>query len=129
MTAEAARPPRWWTIGAWLAIAWNAIGIVTFILDALKGDDMPAWVLAAYGVAVLAGTAGSLGLLLRRRWAMPLLILSLAAICVQMGQAIFLSDMVARLGAQSVVMPLLITAIAVALVWLARLGTRHGWLR
>jgi hypothetical protein len=85
--------------------------------------------MAAYGIAVIAGTVGSLGLLIGRRWAMPVLVVSLLAIVVQMGHAIFISDMVARLGAQSAVMPLLITAIAAALVWLARLGTGRAWLR
>lgn len=118
MTAESGQnAPRWWPFVAWLALVWNAIGVVTFFVD--FGEDVPAWVTAAYGIAVFAGTIGSLGLVLRRRWALPVLVLSLVAIVVQMGHALLITDLVSESGPQAAILPLVITGIAAALVWVA----------
>jgi len=126
-----------------LALAWNALGIVTFWLDTFADPaalaalpdteralraQVRTWATAAYGVAVFAGTLGSFGLLLRKAWATPLLALSLAAIAVQMGQALFMTELVAVRGPTGAVLPLVILAVAVLLLLLARLGRRRGWI-
>lgn len=76
--------------------AWNAFGIVQFAVQyraspaslmaqgmtAAQADlyaRLPAWMTAAFAVAVFAGTAACLLLALKRPVAMPLLALSLAA--------------------------------------------------
>ena len=43
----------------------------------------PSWAVAATAIAVWFGAAGCVGLLLRKRWATPLFITSLAALVVQ----------------------------------------------
>jgi len=43
----------------------------------------PAWSVAATATAVWSGAAGCVGLIVRQRWAMPLLIASLSALVVQ----------------------------------------------
>ena len=85
--------------------------------------------LVAYAIAVFAGALGSLMLVLRRKLAVPLLVLSLLAVVVQMGYVFFLSDTLAVMGNAAMAMPLLIIAIAAALVWLARAAAARGWLR
>ena len=49
----------------------------------------PAWAVAATAIAVWGGAAGCLGLILRKRWAVPLLVASLAGVIVQ-DMALFL---------------------------------------
>jgi hypothetical protein len=137
------KPPAWFWVVCAIAVLWNALGIVTFWMDATLGaerlaslppaeralrESVPAWATVAYGIAVFGGTSGSVALLLRRAWATPALVISLAAIVVQMSQAIFDSEMVRVLGPQSIVMPVVITAVAAALAALSAAGRRRGWI-
>ena len=71
---------------------------------------------------------GSLGLLLSRAWARLVLIVSLVCIVAQMGWVLLVSDAPAVEGGQAYVMPILITGIALLLVWAANTGVKRGWL-
>src|SRR5690606_261878 len=90
--------PRWFKVVAVAALLWSLLGCLALWMDLrLAPGDIaalpeaqqalyaarPGWAVAATAVAVGAGTLGSLGLLLRRKWAMPLLFLSLAGILFQ----------------------------------------------
>jgi hypothetical protein len=142
-STQTVQPPIWfWLIGV-AAVIWNAIGVVGFVAEfGLTERDLsslpaahraliegtPTLIVAAYAIAVIAGLLGSIALLLRSPWATPLFAASLAAIIVQMGHAIFFSAMIAVLGNASIIMPLVIVAIALALVLVSRLSTRRGWI-
>jgi hypothetical protein len=82
---------------------------------------------AATAVAVWGGAAGSLGLILRRRWATPLLIASLLAVIAQDISLFVLGSA----AADPIAMTLqgLVLLIAIGLVLLARRASRLGWLR
>ena len=96
------KPPLWFWIVAVLAVLWNLVGLFMFYAEltltpqavaALPPEQqqihaaMPSWVYVFFGIAVIAGTLGSLGLLSRKRWAVPLLLLSLLGVAVQMVSA------------------------------------------
>ena len=83
--------PKWFTPVAVLALLWNLLGCFMIAMDAMMPPDavaaLPAdqqaihaarapWMVIGSIVAVAAGALGSLGLVLKRRWATPLLILS-----------------------------------------------------
>ena len=53
---------------------------------------------------------------------------SLVGIVVQMGQALFMTRAIEVRGAGIVVMPLVITAMAIFLVWYSASAKRKGWL-
>ncbi|WP_133000385.1 hypothetical protein [Luteimonas arsenica] len=127
-----------------LALAWNLIGVTMFFLQtgltpeqiAAMPDEqrvvyeaMPAWLAVFYGLSVFAGALGSLGLLLRRRWAMPLFALSLASVLVQMVAVYALTPAWQASGASGLPMTLVIIGIAVFLFWYARRAVTRGWLR
>lgn len=136
--------PAWFTVLAVLALLWNLVGclavaadlvvVATGAVGQLPADQQalyaarPAWAVPGSVVAVLAGLAGSLGLLVRRRWAMPLLMASLAGLAVQDLGFVLMSRSV-ELPAMALGMQALVAAIAVGLVLLARLAGRRGWLR
>src|SRR3546814_1238210 len=46
-------------------------------------EATPAWLYVFYGLATFGGVAGSIGLLLRRRWAVPVYLLALVALVLQ----------------------------------------------
>ena len=71
---------------------------------------------------------GALGLVMRRRWARPVLIVSLVAVVLQFGSWLLLTDAIAVVGPTVFVMPLIIVLVALALVWLAGMAAQRGWL-
>ena len=53
------------------------------------------WVTGLFAIGVFAGALGTLGLVLRRRWARPLLLLSLVAVILQFGGWLLMTDAIA----------------------------------
>lgn len=135
--------PGWFRIVAILGLVWNALGVVSYFMHVMMSEAslaampaaerelweaFPAWVTGAFAIAVFAGLAGALGLVLRKRWSVPLLGLSLLAILVQMAYTLFMSGMVEVMGAGAAVLPVMIVVVGAALFWLARTASTRGWL-
>lgn len=137
------KPPLWFWIVAVLALLWNLQGSYAFhreltlspeALAALPLEQqqinaaMPSWVFAFFGVAVIAGVLGSLGLLLRRRWAVPLLLLSFLCVTVQMLSAYATTPVWSLMGAGGAVFPLVLVVVCLLLWLFARMSARRGWI-
>ena len=136
-------PPKWFKVVAVVALLWNLLGCFAFASDLkLSPDDVAklsaaqqtlyaaraGWAVAATAIAVLGGALGCIGLLMRRKWALPVLALSLIGIVVQDFGLFVLVDGAALAGPVTVVMQAIVLAIGIALVWLARKGIARGWL-
>ena len=137
-------PRRWtfWLI-ALVALAWNLIGLAMFIVQVRLTPDMvaalpapqqqvyaatPAWINIAFGVAVVFGVLGSLSLVLRKRWAVPLFMVSLLAIVVQVVGTFAVTPAWQAFGPAGLAMPLMLVLIAVYLWWYASSAAARGWL-
>jgi hypothetical protein len=88
----------------------------------------PVWATAAFAIAVNAGVLGSLFLLLRKSWAVPMFALSLAAIIVQDVDAYLLRDAYGILGVNGIIIPSMVFVIAVALLLYSRATKAKRWL-
>jgi hypothetical protein len=143
-TPDASTPGRKFWLIAVVALIWNLGGVATYLMSVTMSAeslaamteaerslyaDIPAWVTSAYAVAVFGGTLGSLGLLIRKAWAVPLLILSLLGILVQMSHALFMTRLLAVRGGGAAILPVIITAVAVFLVWFSKSARSKGWIR
>jgi hypothetical protein len=125
--------PVWFRIVAVLALLWNLYGVYHYlgsvgVLSSAAGEGMgpmPSWVVGAFAISVFAGALGSLGLLLLKRWATWLLVISFIAVLAQDLWVFALRPG----GAPDKVLPLVITLVAALLVWLAMTGAKRGWLR
>lgn len=129
----------WFKAAAIVALLWNLIGVLSYLVHvqivappgAAAAEDpfnTPVWVTAAYAIAVFAGALGSLGLVMRKRWAKPLLLASLAALVVQNLWVLLLSGAPQALGMLGVIMPLMAVVVGALLVWMANTADRKGWL-
>jgi hypothetical protein len=138
------KPPLWFWIVGVLLLLWNGMGVAAYVgeatltaeaLQALPEGQRalitgrPAWATAAYAVAVFGGVAGCLLLLIRRRAAVAVLVLSLLGVLVQMGHAFLMADAFAVVGAAGAMLPALVLACALFEVWFARRARAKGWLR
>jgi hypothetical protein len=92
-------------------------------------ESTPVWVWAAYGVAVVAGTLASIALLVRRRLAVTLFWISLAAVIVQFAWTAFLSGAMETMGMAALGLPVFIVVAAALLVWFSGRAAARGWLR
>ena len=138
------KPPVWfWVVGV-VALLWNLMGAMAYIGQAYMTDEVkaalpadqqalleniPAWATAAFAIAVWGGVLGCLALLLRKKWARPVLVISLLGILVQMSYSFFMSNALEVYGTgQGMVMPLLIIVIGVVLVLFAKSTQNKGWI-
>jgi hypothetical protein len=143
-TTTTVSPPRSFRLIAWIALAWNLIGVATYLMTVTMSAEAlaampeperalyahtPAWVTSAYAIAVFGGTLGSSALLLRKACAVPLFVVSLIGILLQMSHAFFGTAMLAVRGASAAVLPLLIVAIAIYLVWFSMSARSKQWIR
>jgi hypothetical protein len=134
------KTPVWFWIISVLALVWNIMGVMAYIGQAFMTDEVlatlpkgeqnfynntPAWVTAAFAIAVFAGALGCIALLLRKKWASPLLLLSLIAVLAQTTYNFFLQDFV-ELSGNRVIMPIMIIVVAIFLVWFSRNSKAKG---
>lgn len=142
--ATVSRVPSWYWAVSVLALLWTLMGVASYLMQVYGAGaglqpgmseaqrtldaSMPAWVTGAFALAVFGGLLGSIGLLLRKRWARSLFILSLVAALAQFGWVLVVSDALALLGKQAAVFPIVILFVCVALVWFAHYADKRGWL-
>ena len=132
--------PKWYLPVTILALLWNLAGCAAYLSDVMLTPDdvarMPeaqqvlyaartAWAVSATAIAVWGGAAGSLGLILRKRWAMPLLLASLAGLIVQDAGLFSVSGAAAAPAA--LVLQGLVLVIGIGLIILARTASARGW--
>ncbi len=137
------KPPLWFWIVSAVAFVWNALGVNAYLIDAymsieglekmsqverLLFESQPAWVTAAFAIAVWGGALGCLALLLRKKWARPLLLVSLIGVLAQMTHAFFKSNTFEVVGNDQMGMSIMIVIVGVALVLFARMSQNKGWI-
>jgi hypothetical protein len=134
--------PKWFWICAGLGLAWNMFGVVQFMGTAMASQeglmmggmtraqadlyfDLPVWMNIAFAIGVFGGLLGSAMLLLRRKQAVPVLAVSLAAYIV-----LYIGDITegvfAIMGSEQVIILTSVVLIAVGLLWLARKFERQS---
>jgi hypothetical protein len=139
-TASLSSRPAWFRAAALLAILWNAFGVAMYLSSVgMFGDPMaglseaeraiassiPSWITAAFAIGTLTGLAGSIGLAMGKAWAQPVLIVSMIALLVLEGWIVFLSGAPEAFG---LAVPIMVSAGAILLAWLAIRARRRGWL-
>ena len=136
------RSPAWYMAVAVLALLWELFGVTMYLMhvgvlpnsaemsEAERSlmESSPVWVTGLFAIGVFAGAFGALGLVLRKSWARPLLILSLIAVVLQFGGWLLMTEAISVIGPSVFVMPAIIVVVAILLVWLANLAARRGWL-
>lgn len=84
--------------------------------------DLPAWYISVFAIAVFAGLLGSIALLLRKRWAYILFIVSFLAVGLQ--QFYILTEVNPR----DIFLSLAIMVISVFLIWFSKRAVARKWL-
>ncbi|WP_422859306.1 hypothetical protein ACOKFD_18855 [Flagellimonas sp. S174] len=126
-----------------IAFLWNAMGVFNYLNQAYNKEAMleplnqvqreafesiPTWATAAFAIAVFSGILGSLGLLLRKKWAKPLFTLSLIAAVAQFISWLFISKATEAFGPSAYFMPIIVVILGIYLILFSKKGIQKGWL-
>ncbi len=92
-------------------------------------EARPAWMIAAYAIAVWVGLAGTVMLLLRRKLAQPLLLVSLLAAAVTFMPYAIVPRVRDNITTNDVAVAIVVLAITWTIFWFARHSVQRGWLK
>ncbi|HXH01309.1 MAG TPA: hypothetical protein VNI56_03865 [Xanthomonadaceae bacterium] len=131
-------------MAAILALLWTLMGVASYLFHVTLSPEAiaalpagqarlmnmtPAWVNGAFAIATWSGLLGAIGLLLRRRWARGLFVLSLIALLIQFGWVFLVARGHELMGPSSALFPAIIAALGIILIWFASDAAKRGWLR
>ncbi|WP_027391586.1 hypothetical protein [Aquimarina latercula] len=134
--------PVWFWVISIIALLWNIMGVMAYlgqaymteeILNAMPEADqhfynnIPAWVTSVFAIAVFSGLFGCIALLIRKKIAIILFIVSLLGILAQQTYNFFIQDFV-ELSGQRVYMPVMILVFAIFLIWFSKFSNSKGWI-
>ncbi len=133
--------PSWFWIGAVLALLWECAGCFMYVTQvttdpaSLPIDQRaiwaatPPWIVGAYAIAVWVGLAGAVLLLMRRKLAVPLLLVSLIAVVVQFGGVLLVPALREVTPDSAYTFPIVIFVVCYGIFMLSRHAHKQGWLR
>ncbi len=130
--SNTSRTPRHlWVVGV-IAFFWNAMGAVDYLLTQTKNEaymeqftteqleffyGFPVWVEAAWAIAVWGGVLGTVLLLLRKGLAVPVFLVSLAAMVLTTIHNYILSNGMEVMGGVSALVFTVVIFIVAVLLW------------
>jgi len=91
-------------------------------------EGLPAWAIGAFAVAVFSGLIASILLILRKKWARLIFIVSIIAAIAQFINWLFISDAIAVFGPTTYIMPIVVISIGIYEILFAKKGISKGWL-
>src|SRR5574338_855577 len=115
----------WYMLAATASLLFMGLGCISYLMHVLANpatmpldqraayEAEPVWVTGAYAVAVWVGLAGTVLLVLKRRIAEWLLLVSLIAVLVWLGGLILVTPLRANMSAND----LLVAIVVAALTW------------
>ncbi len=133
--------PRWFTLAALAAVAWELFGCFTYLMQVRVDpaslpvdqralwDAAPSWMIAAYAVAVWVGLVGAILLVMRRRLAEKLLLVSLVAVLVQFSALLLVPELRNLTTSDALFLPFVIIVVCYVIWHFAFAARRAGWLR
>jgi hypothetical protein len=136
-------PPRSLYVIGGLALAWNLVGLMQYVMGVTMTDaalaalpanhqafinETPQWATAAFAIATNAGVLGCILLLLRKAWAYPVFIISLLGVLAQNVHALILADGLAIGGMVGVALSLLVIVVGTYLILYSKRAKAKGWL-
>ena len=141
MTESKNKPTTsFWIIGI-VALIWNLMGVFAYLQQAYMSaedlaalpldqqalyENVPAWVTAAFALAVFGGALGCILLLLRKKLATFVLIISFISILAQMSYNFFISKAMEVYGPGEMIMPAMVIIVGAFLVWYSKKMQTQG---
>ena len=138
-------PWHLWLVGV-IAVLFNSIGVFDFVMSMTQGakymasagmtpdqiahyQGMPAWMTAVWAIGVWGAFLASILLLMRRKVAFPVFVLSLAAFLISLLYTYVLTDGGAVMGRSMAIASAVIAILLLFFSWYAHAMGKRGVLR
>lgn len=137
------KPPIWFWIVSVVALVWNLMGVMAYVGQAYMTDaelsalpeaeqalytNVPVWATAAFAIAVFGGALACIALLLKKKIAKTLFLISLIGIIVQMIYNFFISEAMDVYGPGAMIMPAMVIIIGIYLVMFSKKSIANNWI-
>ena len=140
------KPTTLFWVVAIIALLWNLVGLFSWLAenfmmtDEVKAllppeqlelmESAPSWGIFVYGIATIGGVLACIMLLMRKKLAVPLFLLSLVCIIIQMGYGIFFMKWGNVLGpVDAYVMPSIVILVGIFLYLFSKNNAKKGVLQ
>ena len=141
------KPPLLFWVISVIALLWHIFGAVQFTGSVMATPEgmqpyvdsgqltqdyvdvllnIPAWVTAAFGIATIGGAIASVCLLLRKKIAAPIFMLSLAGALVMYLYMFVLSGKANVMPTSDFIIAGVVTVVTIFMIWFARRKTASG---
>ena len=135
--------PGWFKPLTIFALIWNIIGVAAFAVTFMITPEVianlplaeqeifnntPVWATAAFGIAVFAGVAGCILLLMKKALAFEIFIISIVGVILQNFHAFILANSLEVYGPGALGMPTFVFLVGVGLILLSKKAKAQGWI-
>lgn len=138
----APRPIAGWFMPAAVAsLLFMGLGCISYLMHVLTDPGSlpldqraaylaePLWVTAAYAIAVWVGLAGTVLLVMKRKLAVPALLVALIAVLVWLAGLILVTPLRENMSANDLLVAIVAAALTWTIFWFARHSGQRAWLR
>lgn len=138
------KPPVWFWIVSIVALLWNIMGVKAYLDDAYGKDEamatlseaqrvifetQPTWLTAAFALAVFGGALGCIALLLKKKWAWSLFLISLIAASARTVYYFFMTNSTEVFDVVAgTILPIVVIVIAGFLLIFSKIAKDRNWI-
>lgn len=143
MTTTNKPTTAFWIISI-IALIWNIMGVGAFIGQSFVTEEaiallppdqaellnnIPSWVVIVFAIAVFTGLLGCILLLMKKKLAISVFMISLLAVIIHQGHFFLTVDSIGIYGwVQGMIMPVIVILIAMFLYMYSKTAAAKGWL-
>jgi len=130
-----------WIIGI-IALFWNAMGVYNYLIQAYKTeaftssvnesqlalmDSMPIWNTALFAIAVFSGLIGTILLLMKKKTAIPLFLISFITATIMQLYWLFGTDAIEVFSEKMpYLMPIIVIVFCAFILWYSKEQRKNG---
>lgn len=131
----------WFWIGATAVLLFMAAGVIGYLDTIVTAPDrlpverrmlmeaMPGWHRPVYAVAIWSGLMGAVGLVMRRRTSVPVLLISLLAAIGTFLPFVVVPEVRELATRGDFIAAIIVIGLCAASLWFAHRSKQKGWLR
>ncbi len=143
MNQNKTKLPVWFWIFTIVMLLWNLMGVASFFAHTMVGEEQlqamseaernlygqyPLWTKIVFAIATFSGALGCIALLMRKKWATPILLISFITICIQMGHSLFIAGALEVYGAQHAILPAVVALVGLGLYFFSKHAEKRDWI-
>lgn len=143
MNRNKTKLPVWFWLITIIMLLWNLMGVASFFAHTMMSEEAlqilpeaernlygnyPLWTKIIFALATFGGVLGCIALLMRKKWATPILLISFIAICIQMGHSLFIAGALNVYGPKHAILPGIVALVGFGLYWFSKYSQKRDWI-